>query len=90
MFAAVGTADCIEASCARPPTRSSNPRALSARELAERARARFGHVEVVEEPSRAVVRGRELAGAEGALLVTGSLYLLADLFAGDRSSSLAT
>src|SRR5205814_278099 len=26
----------------------------------------------------------------GALLVTGSLYLLADLFAGDRSSSLAT
>jgi len=25
MFAAVGTAPCIEASCARPPTRSSNP-----------------------------------------------------------------
>jgi dihydrofolate synthase / folylpolyglutamate synthase len=71
-------------------TRSSNPRALPARELAERARARFEHVEVVEEPSRAVVRGRELADAKGALLVTGSLYLLADLFAGDRSSSPAT
>ena len=71
-------------------TRSSNQRALPAQELADRARARFARVEVVEEPSHSVARGRELAGAEGALLVTGSLYLLADLFAADRSSSLAT
>jgi dihydrofolate synthase / folylpolyglutamate synthase len=71
-------------------TRSSNRRALTAGELADRARARFQRVEVVDDPSHAVARGRELAGAEGALLVTGSLYLLADLFAADRSSSLAT
>ena len=36
-------------------------------------------VEVVEEPVPALTRGRELAGADGALLVTGSLYLLTDL-----------
>ena len=38
----------------------------------------FGHVEAVPEPAAALARARELAG-EDALLVTGSLYLLADL-----------
>jgi dihydrofolate synthase/folylpolyglutamate synthase len=71
-------------------TRSTNARAVPARELGERARQRFERVEVVDDPAQAAARGRELAGAEGALLVTGSLYLLADLFAADRSSSLAT
>jgi dihydrofolate synthase/folylpolyglutamate synthase len=60
-------------------TRSSNPRALSATELAARAAERFTSVETVEDPLRALERGRELAGQEGAVLVTGSLYLLADL-----------
>ncbi len=60
-------------------TASSSPRALPADELAAVARRFFGRVEVVEEPLRALARGRELAGGEGALLVTGSLYLLADL-----------
>jgi dihydrofolate synthase/folylpolyglutamate synthase len=62
-------------------TRSTNPRSLSARELAAHAARRFASVEVVDEPERAVARGRELAGTDRALLVTGSLYLLADLFA---------
>jgi dihydrofolate synthase / folylpolyglutamate synthase len=60
-------------------TRSSNGRALPAAELARRANRFFASVEAVDEPAEAVVRGRELAGPEGALLVTGSLYLLADL-----------
>ncbi len=58
---------------------SSSPRALPAGELAAAGRAYFSQVEVVEEPERALARGRELAGKNGAVLVTGSLYLLADL-----------
>ncbi len=57
-------------------TRSSNPRALPAAELAERARPHFAHVEAVDEPSAALERANALGGP---VLVTGSLYLLADL-----------
>jgi dihydrofolate synthase / folylpolyglutamate synthase len=60
-------------------TQSSNPRALPATVLAEQARSRFAAVEAVPEPEAALHRARELAGADGAVLVTGSLYLLADL-----------
>jgi dihydrofolate synthase/folylpolyglutamate synthase len=60
-------------------TRSSNARALPAGELARRAASFFAATEVVDDPAEARARGRELAGPEGALLVTGSLYLLADL-----------
>ena len=60
-------------------TSSSSPRALPAGELAALGRPFFGHVEAVPEPAAALARGRELAGEDGALLVTGSLYLLADL-----------
>ena len=57
-------------------TRSSSTRALSAADLAERAERYFDEVEAVEEPVEALARGR---AAGGPLLVTGSLYLLADL-----------
>ena len=60
-------------------TSSSSPRALPAGGLGTLAQPYFPHVEVVPEPAGAVTRGRELAGAEGAVLVTGSLYLLMDL-----------
>jgi dihydrofolate synthase/folylpolyglutamate synthase len=60
-------------------TASSSPRALPAEELAGVGRRFFPHVEAVPEPAAALARGRELAGEGGALLVTGSLYLLADL-----------
>ena len=56
-------------------TRSSNARALGERELAARAAPYFDHVEAVAEPANALARAREL----GPVLVTGSLYLLADL-----------
>jgi dihydrofolate synthase/folylpolyglutamate synthase len=60
-------------------TSSSSPRALAADELASLGRPFFAHVEVAAEPGQALARGRALAGEDGALLVTGSLYLLADL-----------
>jgi dihydrofolate synthase / folylpolyglutamate synthase len=58
-------------------TRSSNSRALAAGELAERAAPHFEHVESVDDPAAALMRAHELGDA---VLVTGSLYLLADLY----------
>jgi dihydrofolate synthase / folylpolyglutamate synthase len=62
-------------------TASSNPRAVPPGELAARARPHFARVETVPEPHEALARARSLAGPDGAVLVTGSLYLLADLSA---------
>ncbi len=56
-------------------TQSSNARALPAEELATRASAHFPAVETVPDPAAALARARAL----GPVLVTGSLYLLADL-----------
>ncbi|HWN20509.1 MAG TPA: Mur ligase family protein [Gaiellaceae bacterium] len=56
-------------------TSSSNARALPAEELARLARGHFAQVEAVADPHQALARAREL----GPVLVTGSLYLLADL-----------
>lgn len=60
-------------------TSSTNARALSADELAGRAAPFFEAVEAEGDPIEALARARELAGEDGAVLVTGSLYLLADL-----------
>jgi dihydrofolate synthase/folylpolyglutamate synthase len=61
-------------------TQSSSGRAVAASALADLAAPHFANVESVPDPRRAVARARELAGREGAVLVTGSLYLLADLY----------
>jgi dihydrofolate synthase / folylpolyglutamate synthase len=58
-------------------TQSSSPRALSAAELAARAAPHFARVETEPDPASALARAREFA--DGGILVTGSLYLLADL-----------
>ena len=60
-------------------TRSSSARALSEKELARRAERYFDRVELDPDPRRALRRARAL----GPVLVTGSLYLLADLHAAD-------
>ncbi len=60
-------------------TSSQSARALPAEELARRAAPFFERVEAVGDPGEALARARELAGDDGAVLVTGSLYLLADL-----------
>jgi dihydrofolate synthase/folylpolyglutamate synthase len=57
-------------------TQSTNPRSLPASELARRAEAHFATVETVPDPHDALGRARELGPR---VLVTGSLYLLADL-----------
>ena len=60
-------------------TQSSNSRALAAGDLASRAKPYFQHVEPIPDPSEARSRALELAGPAGAVVVTGSLYLLAEL-----------
>jgi dihydrofolate synthase/folylpolyglutamate synthase len=57
-------------------TSSSNARALPAGEVADRARIWFQMVEVEADPHRALGRARTLGRP---VLLTGSLYLLADL-----------
>jgi dihydrofolate synthase / folylpolyglutamate synthase len=65
-------------------TSSASPRALSAEDLASLADRFFQHVEAVPDPPAALERAREWATEDGAVLVTGSLYLLADLAAAIR------
>ena len=61
-------------------TRSSNDRALDEKELGRRAEPYFEHVETIADPRQALGRARELGPR---VLVTGSLYLLADLSSSD-------
>jgi dihydrofolate synthase/folylpolyglutamate synthase len=61
-------------------TRCANPRALSPATLASLAEQLGGPpAETVAEPLRALERARELAGPGGAVVATGSIYLIADL-----------
>jgi dihydrofolate synthase / folylpolyglutamate synthase len=64
-------------------TESTNGRALPAVELAALASAHFDVVAAEPDPATARARALELASPGGAVLVTGSLYLLADLSAAD-------
>jgi dihydrofolate synthase / folylpolyglutamate synthase len=65
-------------------TESSNPRALPAAELAARARPHFETVEREPDPHAAL--GHALATSHGIVLVTGSLYLLANLAAAEEQN----
>ena len=65
-------------------TASSNARAVPAPELARRAAPFFTTVAAVADPAEAVARARALAGHGGAVLVSGSLYLLSALAAAER------
>lgn len=63
-------------------TSSRNPRALPPATLASLAEQLGGPAsEIVPDPRAAVARAQELAGADGAVLATGSIYLVADLLA---------
>jgi len=61
-------------------THSSNPRSLSPGTLESLSEQLGGpSSETVADPRKALARARELAGSRGAVLVTGSIYLIADL-----------
>ena len=65
-------------------TRSSNPRALEPKELAARAEPHFTEVAAVADPAKALTRARTY---QRPILVTGSLYLLADLHAREEDGA---
>ena len=67
-------------------TSSQNPRALPPPTLQSLATQLGGPPsEIVPDPARALARARELAGRDGVVLATGSLYLVADLLAPARA-----
>ena len=66
-------------------TSSQNPRALPPPTLQSLTRQLAGPpAEIVPDPHRALARARELAGAQGVVIATGSLYLIADLLSPGR------
>jgi dihydrofolate synthase/folylpolyglutamate synthase len=74
-------------------TSSQNPRALPPPTLESLTRQLGGPpAELVPDPRAALARGRALAGREGVVVATGSIYLVADLLrkapAGRRASML--
>jgi dihydrofolate synthase / folylpolyglutamate synthase len=74
-------------------TASANPRSLPPATLASLASQLGGvaddDIEIAGDPHAAVRRARELAGPEGAVVATGSIYLVADLLSprGRRQAS---
>jgi dihydrofolate synthase/folylpolyglutamate synthase len=72
-------------------TRSANPRSLSPATLGTLAEKLGGPpAETVAAPRAAVERARELAGPDGAVLATGSIYLIADLVRADPTRRAST
>jgi dihydrofolate synthase/folylpolyglutamate synthase len=72
-------------------TRPSNPRALSPATLVTLAEKLGGPpAETVAAPRAAVTRARELAGPDGAVVATGSIYLIADLVREDADARAST
>jgi dihydrofolate synthase/folylpolyglutamate synthase len=70
-------------------TAAPNPRALPPATLASLAQQLGAAAEIVPEPRAALERARELAGPDGAVIATGSIYLVADLVSepGSRRAS---
>jgi dihydrofolate synthase / folylpolyglutamate synthase len=72
-------------------TRCSNPRALPPGTLETLAAKLSGpSSETVADPPAALARARELAGPGGAVLATGSIYLVADLVRGRAAARAST
>ena len=70
-------------------TAAPNPRALPPATLASLAEQLGAGAEIVPEPRAALARARELAGPEGAVIASGSIYLIAELVSapGSRRAS---
>ena len=68
-------------------TRSANPRALSPGTLTSLWEQLGGAApETVADPRAALARAREIAGPAGAVVATGSIYLIADLVREDATA----
>ena len=78
--------------CARAVyTTNANPRALSPATLASLAgQVAAVPAELEPDPHRAVRRARALAGPEGVVLATGSIYLVAQLLRGETAAPAST
>src|SRR5688572_8098122 len=71
-------------------TRSSNPRSLTPATLESLSTQQDGPPsEIVPDPKAALKRAQQLAGPNGAVLATGSIYLIADLLR-ERSAARAS
>jgi dihydrofolate synthase/folylpolyglutamate synthase len=70
-------------------TSAPSPRALSPATLASLVEQLGAAAEIVPVPRSAVARAQALAGPEGAVIATGSIYLIADLVSapGQRRAS---
>ena len=72
-------------------TRPVNPRSLSPATLVTLAEKLNGPpAETVPAPQAALARARELAGPDGVVLATGSIYLIADLVRADPHTRAST
>ena len=72
-------------------TRPANPRSLSPATLGTLAEKLDGPpVETVPSPQAALARARDLAGPDGVVLATGSIYLIADLVREDADARAST
>jgi dihydrofolate synthase / folylpolyglutamate synthase len=72
-------------------TRPANPRSLSPATLVTLAEKLNGPpVETVAAPQAALARAGELAGPDGVVLATGSIYLIADLVREDADARAST
>jgi dihydrofolate synthase / folylpolyglutamate synthase len=72
-------------------TRSSNPRSLSPATLESLASKLGGPPsETVADARRALARAQELAGPGGAVVATGSIYLIADLVRSEAAARAST
>jgi dihydrofolate synthase/folylpolyglutamate synthase len=70
-------------------TAAPSPRALSPATLASLVEQLGASAEIVPAPRDAILRAQELAGPEGAVIATGSIYLIAELVSepGQRRAS---
>jgi dihydrofolate synthase/folylpolyglutamate synthase len=83
----------LPSSCAVVFTSNANPRALSPATLESLARQVTPDPPPIErepDPRAALARARELAGPDGGVLATGSIYLVADLARGESRRRAST
>ena len=60
-------------------TQPAVPRSMQAQELAQAFEAQGANAQAVADPAQALACAREMAGADGTVLVAGSLYLIGEI-----------